>query len=181
MENNDAGRKEIVVKRLSLDDHIGIPSSASSNLSVATSLFVSERQINRILRKCLSLLQDVIDFPQEQLIVRSAILTLLELPDQTCSIEKIHALLTQPETRDAAIEKLKDTTPQYWSSEWDLFLKQKKDADPLLSLQQQRVSSRIRLINFWTREWDSIPSEIRDHVASELRKIMMSEFGRTGF
>jgi hypothetical protein len=181
MENNDSGTVEIVFKQPSHDNEQKMHSPVSSNPSVTTPSLASDRQINKMLQKHLNLLQDIIDFPQEQLIMRNSILTLLELPDQKCSIEKIHELLTKPEARAAVIEKLRDTTPQYWSSEWDLFLKQKKDSDPLLSLQQQRVSSRIRLINFWTSEWDSIPSQIRDHVASELKKIMMSEFGTTGF
>jgi hypothetical protein len=133
-------------------------------------LLLAEEELNNVLGQHLRSLSDIVDSPRQQLILRNIILTLLELPEHEFTIEKAHALATQDQTRTEVIEKLKEGTPQYWSNDWNQLWK--KDADPLLSMSQQRIASRTKLITFWSGEWATIPPEARDHVANALKGIL---------
>jgi hypothetical protein len=138
--------------------------------SSSESLLLSEKEINEKLRKHLSSLGDIVYSPQEQLILRNIILTLLELPEHQFKLEKACDLASEDQAQARAVELLKQETPQYWSSDWNLLWK--KDADPLLSFSQQRATSRARLVTFWESEWNTIPIDVRNHVAIALKAMM---------
>ena len=129
----------------------------------------SEDALARKTNEHLGLFVNIIDCPRDQLILRNAIMTLLELPEHKFSVGGVYSLLTKEEVRASAARKLSEGIPGYWSKDWDLLWK--KDVDPLMSVEQQQITSRTRLVNFWSKEWAYMPSEIVDHLATALKKM----------
>lgn len=128
---------------------------------------LSEEELARQTNNYLSLFSSIIDCPKDQLILRNAITTLLLISDHKFSVKGVYALLTQEQTRTQAAKELSDGIPSYWSKEWDSLWK--KDADPLLSVDQQRVTTRTRLANFWSKEWSDMPLEIVAQLTTALK------------
>jgi len=124
---------------------------------------LSDETLNQELENHLAPIKDVIDTPRTLLIMRNAILTLLETPDQPFSWKSVHALLTQDEFRADVVNKLEGATPKFWREDWDSLWK--VDEDPLFSKAQQRIVIRQSLIVYWTQEWSHTPKEERMHAA----------------
>jgi hypothetical protein len=126
-----------------------------------------EAELNRELSTAMDSLIDAIDSPRTHLILRNAVLTLLELPGEDFSIRKVYELLTDDRFRSSVISRLGETTPPCWSEEWSLLWR--KDADPLLSISQQRIVRLTGLLTFWTKEWGEIQYDIKRHIAEMLK------------
>lgn len=167
MENNEGRGKTTATTAIEKDDRKEATAVSSSSESV----ILSEKELNERVHRDLMSLGDIIDSPQEQLILRNIILTLLELTEEF-TIKRAYDLVSEDQAKGRVIELLSQGTPQYWSSDWNLLWK--KDEEPLLSFSQQRATSRARLVTFWQSEWTTISLEIRNHVAGAL-KAMMSE------
>lgn len=125
----------------------------------------SENIIEKKLQYQLRPIRDRIDSPRTLLILKNAVLTLLELEvkqGDSNSPEKIDgnsllSLLSNDDFRKVTLAKLASSTPSFWDDNWDRAFA--KDAEPLYSERQQRIMRRRSLIVFWTKEWDSIPKE----------------------
>ncbi len=111
-------------------------------------------------------MQDVIDSPKSLLIVRNAILTLLEVPGERFSREKVGQLLRDDNYRAELVRNLNEQTPEYWSSQWDASWR--KDKEPLLSTAQEQITKRGSLIEFWTKEWPTIGEDVKGHLTKAL-------------
>ena len=123
----------------------------------------SDEMLNQELENNLGLIWDDIESPRTLWIMRNAILTILETPDQSFSWKAVHALLTQDDFRTDIVNKLKQVTPKFWREEWDFLWK--VDEDPLFSKAQQRIVRRNSLIVFWTEEWSDTPKKAKIHAA----------------
>lgn len=132
--------------------------------------YLPEDELNSRLRAAMTTFQYALDSPRTQMILRNSILILLELPEHTVNAQLIYKLLTDEQFRKEAIKRLSETTPHYWSEDWNSLWR--KDIDPLLSIAQQRVAKRNSIITFWSKEWDEIPSDVKRHVVKMLEKII---------
>jgi len=123
----------------------------------------SDETLNQELENNLAQIRDAIDSPKTLLIMRNAVLTLLETPNQPFNWKAVHALLTQDDFRADIVNKLKQVTPKFWREEWDSLWK--VDEDPLFSMAHQRIVRRYSLIVYWTEEWSHTPEKARIHAA----------------
>jgi hypothetical protein len=123
----------------------------------------SDEMLNQELENNLGLIWGDIESPRTLWIMRNAILTILETPDQSFSWKAVHALLTQDDFCTDIVNKLKQVTPKFWREEWDSLWK--VDEDPLFSKAQQRIVRRYSLIVFWTEEWSETPKKERIYAA----------------
>ncbi len=149
-------------------DNAGTTVEAITRVTSLSHTF-SEEELARKTNEYLNLFANIIDCPRDQLILRNAITTILEMPEYKFSIDGVYKLLTQDQARADAAKKLSEAIPNYWSKEWDSSWR--KDADPLMSLEQQRMTSITRLVNFWSKEWSDIPSDIVDQLVAALKKM----------
>lgn len=123
----------------------------------------SNEQLNQEMLDHLDVVADAVDSPKFLLIIRNAVHTLLETPDQDFSWKAVHDLLTDEKFRSNVVGKLKEVTPKFWRDEWDKLWE--INEDPLFSKAQQRIVKRQSLIVFWTEEWDTLPKKEKVHVA----------------
>jgi hypothetical protein len=122
----------------------------------------SSFQVSNKAKECMRLFQDIIDSPKTLLIVRNAILTLLETSEEEVNRDTVGQLLRDNNYRAQVVGKLKDQTPDYWSEQWDVSWH--KDKEPLLSAGQERITRRASLIEFWTEEWGTISEDVKAHL-----------------
>ncbi len=123
----------------------------------------SDEQLNQDMLSHLEVVKDAVDSPKFLLIIRNAVHTLLETPNQDFTWKAVYALLTDEKFRANIIDRLKGATPKFWRDEWDNLWK--VDEDPLFSKAQQRIVKRQSLVVFWTEEWDTLPKKEKMHVA----------------
>lgn len=129
-----------------------------------TQTWLPDEELTTKSRECMNLLNSIIDCPFTQMILKNSVHLLLELPEHRFDVKSMHQLLTDEKTRSISINTLLQETPSYWTEEWNSLWK--KDVAPLLSLGQQRIAKRISLINFWDKEYATIPVEDRNRVAN---------------
>ncbi len=128
----------------------------------ATSDILDDRSILSVVDNVVRAVSNAIDTPRALLIVRDAALTLVEVREEI-SYERLLLLLADKEYRQGIVTRLVNTTPNYWDSSWNAAWKE-KDAEPLYSEQQQRIARRRSLISFWTKEFDTLPTDQLNHV-----------------
>lgn len=126
----------------------------------------SEAEVQAPLHRFMAKLTDETSSPRVQLMLKNAVLTLLELHEEP-SFDKAYELVANPNARSNAAERLSAETPRFWSNKWDSLWR--KDEDPLLSDAQQRMARRIGLQTFWAKEYDDLPPEIRAQAANALK------------
>jgi len=129
----------------------------------------SEEQLNEDLLDHLAVVRNAVDSPSLLLIMRNAILTLLETPNQSFNWKAIHALLTDDEFRGRVVNKLKQATPTFWIEGWDELCK--IDENPVSSKAQPRIVKRHSLIVYWTEEWKAIPKNERNRAAQIIESL----------
>jgi hypothetical protein len=109
--------------------------------------------------------QDIVASPKSLLIVRSAILTLLEAREEV-SRDKVGQLLRDESYRAEALRKVKEQTPEYWSEQWNSSWR--NDKEPLLSATQEQITRRAGLLEFWNKEWETISEDVKTHLTRAL-------------
>jgi hypothetical protein len=144
----------------------------NGNREVGSSILMekSDELLNQELKNNLAFTVDAIDAPKTLWIMRNAILTILDTPNQPYSWKAVHSLITQDDFRADIVDKLKKVTPMFWREEWDSLWK--VDEDPLFSKAQQRVARRHSLIVYWTEEWSQIPAKAKNHAAKIAQELV---------
>ncbi len=123
----------------------------------------SNEQLNQDLIDHLSVIENSINSPRLMSIMRNAILTLLETPNQAFSWKAVRTLLTDDEFRGSVVKRLKQVTPTFWLEGWNDLCKESEN--PSLSRGQPRIVKRHSLIVYWTEEWDAVPQKERIRTA----------------
>jgi hypothetical protein len=113
------------------------------------------------LHSIMTSLEDLVDSPKALLVLRNATLTLLEAGEEF-TYSKLYYLLSYDEYRKTVTNRLRQATPGTWSAGWNGAWQ--KDAEPLLSVAQEKMVRRNGLITFWSTEWMSIPEDLKAHV-----------------
>ncbi len=129
----------------------------------------SDEQLNQEMLDHLEVIKAAVDSPKFLLIIRNAVHTLLETPNQDFSWKAVYALLTDDKFRANVIDKLKEVTPEFWRDEWDKLWK--VEEDPLFSKAQQRIVKRRSLIIFWTDEWSTLHKKEKMHVSEAVSRL----------
>lgn len=124
-----------------------------------------DAEIEKKLQTNLRRFRDRIDSPKTLLIIRNAVLTLLEVGDEV-EDQMLSYLLADKDYRDGVVNRLSSQTPEYWDESWSKAWV--KEIEPLYSKAQQRIARRRSLLSFWTKEWDTLPAEQVKHALEAL-------------
>jgi hypothetical protein len=135
--------------------------------SRVVSVFLSSSTIEKDLNARLRNLRNYIDSPKSLLILKNAFLTELEVygtqplqkksAKSVCDAKFVVCMLSDVAFREKIVDMLISTTPAIWDESWNHSWS--KDAEPIYTEKQQRILRRRSLINFWTKELDSLPAE----------------------
>ena len=114
-------------------------------------------------------LRDVIDSPKSLLIAKNAVLTLLEV-EGSADFQTIFLLVKDKKYREGIVDKLESETPNYWDQKWNEAWS--KEIEPLYSVAQQVIVRRRSLINFWTKEWNTLPEDEVRRIVTDLSTLI---------
>ncbi len=110
-------------------------------------------------KEYLKQVQDLVNSPNTQLVLRNSILTLLEVEDRDFTLDSVLRLLTDDNYRGDIVRRLKKKTPEYWSEKWNSSWN--KDLPPIMSRVQEQISKRNSLIAFWTDEYETLALDMK--------------------